>query len=460
MKSRETEIEDIILNRLKLNIKDKGLRIISQDRWKTSISIKEFDIIIYKGNNPLAVFEVKNSLNNKNILAKATDQVRSALSITNSRFGIVTDNETFLIYDRNDREKDFIKISFQDIIGTITLAKSIRTNKNINQHILSIIKNSAELHLPKNNEIKEFLNDKKNINKIKFDTNRNSYHFEDRLKNIKSFENQFFNKVFGTFSETKICRYTSFDSLFSMLNFVSFRMNGLVGMNDKSEVNYVDNYLNGIERPLSKMHHNTIIALNKRYITSCSKISRKDELTLWRLYGDDGTGICLIFKIKNENLNDKVLIQRVKYADKNGNHPELDFLKHMREEVENLTGFTFEFRNIGLWKHFFKPYDYSIEEEVRLLIIEDESLNPLNSNWVKTYSHSIINPFIDFQLNNSAFPVHLTEIILGPKSPEQDSNIVQLREMISRKKDFIKLENIDSDLNNLKVKMSEIKHYR
>ncbi|WP_299678492.1 DUF2971 domain-containing protein [uncultured Dokdonia sp.] len=460
MNYKESEIENIFLKRLKESLEDKSLRIVSQDRWKTPLLIRWFDIVIYKGNNPLAVIEIKGTLANKNTLARATDQVRSSLSITNARFGIVTDNEIFLIYDRNEKENDFVQLNFNELLGRITNVVNVTTNERTKRQILSIIKESAEIHLSQNFEISNFLKDEKIISKIKFDPNRNSYYFEDRLKNIKSFENQFFNKIFEEFSETKICRYTTLDTLFSMLNFISFRMNGLVGMNDKSEVNYVDNYLNGVERPLSKMHHNTIIALNKRYITSCSKISRKDELTLWRLYADDGTGVCLVFNIKRENLNDKVLIQRVKYADQNGNHPELDFLKHIREGVEALTGFTFEFRNIGLWKHFFKPFDYKIEEEVRLLVIEDPNLNPLNSNWVKTYTHSIINPFIDFQLNNSAFPIHLSEIILGPKSPEQDSNTVQLREMVRRKRSHINLNKIDSDLKGLKITTSKIKHYR
>ncbi|MDC8003854.1 type I restriction enzyme HsdR N-terminal domain-containing protein [Aureisphaera galaxeae] len=460
MSTKESEIENIILTRLQESLIDVGLKVVSQDKWKTSRLTRWFDIVIYKGKNPHVVFEIKSSLASKNTLARATDQVRSSLSITNARFGIVTDNSLFFIYDRNEKENDFIESDFDGIIERITKVKNVRISQRTKWQILSIIKESAGIHLSQNLEISKFLQEEKIINKIKFDSNRNSFYFDDRLQNIKSFENQFFNKIFGDFLETKICRYTTLDTLFSMLNFISFRMNGLVGMNDKSEVNYVDNYLNGVERPLSKMHHNTVIALNKRYITSCSRISRKDELTLWRLYGDDGTGVCLIFDIKKENLNDKVLIQRVKYADHNGNHPELDFLKHIREGVEILTGFTFEFRNIGLWKHFFKPYDYAIEEEVRLLVIEDPSLNPLNSNWVKTYSHSIINPFIDFQLNNSAFPIQLSEVILGPKSPEQDSNIVQLQEMVRRKRRHITAKKLDSNLKRLKIKISKINHYR
>lgn len=460
MKRSENDIERLVLDRLYESLHGLNFEIVSQDKWKTSILTRSFDIVVYKSNNPFVVFEIKNSLKRKNTFAIATDQVRSSLTITNARFGVVSDNLEFYLYDRNEKDNDFVKIEFNNLISKLTKVKNITTTKKIKSQILNIITDSAKNHLSSNTDILEFIKDKKLIDKIKFDSKRNTYYFEDRLKTTKSFENQFFNKIFGKFEAKEICRYTSLDTLFSMLNFISFRMNGLVGMNDRSEVNYVDNYLNAVERPLSKMHHNTITALNNRYITSCSKIQRKDELTLWRLYAEDGSGVCLIFKIKQSNLNDKVLIQKVKYADANGKHPELDFLKQISEEVEALTGFTFEFRNIGLWKHFFKPFDYSIEEEVRLLVIDDPSLKPITTNWVKTYTHSIINPYIDFQLNNSKFPIQLTEIILGPKSPEQDSNLVQLQEMVRRKRKTIIEKSMDSNLTSLKIAISKIKHYR
>jgi Protein of unknown function (DUF2971) len=231
-------------------------------------------------------------------------------------------------------------------------------------------------------------------------------------------------------------------------------------MNDKSEVNYVETYLNGVEKPLIKEHYNTIIALNNRYITSFTKISRKDDLTLWRLYSDNAKGVCLIFNLKRNHQNNHVLLQKVKYADEKGKHKELDFLKQIKDDVESNTGFKFEFRKIGYWKHFFKPHDYAIEEEVRLLIIDDDSLVKIKSDWVMTHTHSIINPVMDFRLNSSSFPTQLREIIIGPKCPEQETNMVQLQEMIRRKKREISEKSYDSNLNNLKVELSNIKHYR
>lgn len=460
MNQYESEIERIVHNRLIAALEGSDLTINAQDRWKTPLLIRRFDLVIYKGRNPLAVIEIKGSLQNKNLIARATDQVRSAITITNARFGIVTDNERFFLFDRNEREKDFIEISFEQLINTLLNPIKIQIDKKDREIVLNIILEAAHKHLQDNPEFLEYINKKSFLGRIRFDSNSNTFYFSEDDGGISSFENQFFIEMMGEFKQTKICRYTSLKTIFDMLNYISFRMSGIVGMNDKSEVNYVDSYLNGVQKPISKEHPNTIVALNKRYITSCTEIKRKDDLTLWRLYSDDAKGVCLVFNIKKKNLNNHVLLQKVKYADENGKHKELDFLKQIKDDVESITGFKFEFRKIGYWKHFFKPYDYAIEEEVRLLVIDNDSLDKIKSDWVMTYTHSILNPIMDFRLNHSSFPIHLSEIILGPKSPEQDTIQVQLQEMLRRKRKEIISNSYDSNLNNVKVELSSIKHYR
>jgi hypothetical protein len=460
MEKFESEIEIIVVNRFILALEQSDLSVKQQDKWQTTLLLRRFDIVIYKGTHPVAVVEIKSNLKNKDLLARATDQVRSALSITNSRYGIVTDNEKYFFYDRNNKEQDFIESSFEAIIIKLINSEKITIDKADKELIVKIIIKAAEKHLEGNEEFQTFIKSKSFLNRITFDNNSNSYLFSNDDEGILAFENQFFIKMFGEFKETQICRYTSLNTIFDMLNYVSFRMSGLVGMNDKSEINYVDTYLNGIEKPLNKEHYNTIKAINNRYITSCSQISRKDDLTLWRLYSDDAKGVCLVFQVKRQNLNNHTLLQRVKYADKNGKHKELDFLKQIKDDVEDKTGFKFEFRKIGYWKHFFKPHDYNIEEEVRLLIIDDNSLDIIKSDWVMTYTHSIINPIMDFRLNSKTFPIQLREIILGPKCNEQETNFVQLQEMIRRKKNEITTKSLDSNLNSVKVEVSKIKHYR
>lgn len=456
----ESELEQIVTNRFQEAISDSDLILKSQDRWKTTLLVRTFDIVIYKGVHPLAVIEVRNQINSKDLLARTTDRVRSAISITNSRFGIATDNVHFYFYDKSEKEVDFIEVKFEHIVKQLVNPAIIKVVKKDREQVLKIILDAAKKHLSTNDELFEFLNSKSFLGAIRFDQNKRVYYFYDDEVGTNAFENKFFNKLLGEFKEKEICRYTSLSTIFSMLNNISFRMSGIVGMNDRSEVNYVDTYLNGIEKPLIKEHHNTISAINNRYITSCTTITKKDDLTLWRLYSDDGKGVCLIFDVRSSNLNKHVLLQKVRYADEKGNHRELNFLKQIKDDVEGSTGFNFEFTKIGYWKHFFKPFDYTVENEIRLLIIDTDKLEKDKSDWVMTYAHSIFNPIIDFRLNGKSFPIQLKEIILGPKCPEQETNLVQFQEMIRRKKREIAKYFYDSNLDNLKVEQSKIKHYR
>jgi len=468
MERFESEIEQSVALRFIQSLIGTGLEVKQEDRWETPLLKRWFDIVIYKGSYACAVVEVKGRIENKNLLARATDQVRSAISITNSRFGIVTDGQQYYLYDRNKKDLDFVLVTFDQVISNLINPDKIKVAKKDRQSVLDIIVKSAEKNLGQNQEFLSFIRGKSFLNRIKFDSVLNTYFFSDNDGGITSFENQFFNKMFGEFKDTQICRYTSLKTIFDMLSYLSFRMNGLVGMNDKSEVNYVESYLNrgdgivSFEKPLIKEELDTIISLNNRYITSCSHIDRKDDLTLWRLYADDAKGVCLVFNVNHKNLTKNVLLQKVKYADASGNHKELDFLSEIKAEVEKKTGFKFEFRNLGYWKHFFKPHDYAIEEEVRLLIIDNDDLVKLKTDWVMTYSHSIINPIIDFSLNSKSFPVQLKSILLGPKCPEQEINYVQIKELI-RKKNVVtktKGEGEQSQLKGVEVLLSSIKNYR
>lgn len=466
MKRFESDIEKKVARRFEEALYQYGLIVLNQDKWQTSLMIRRFDIVIYKNFDPIVVIEVKGSIEKKDILAKAKDQVRSAISITNSRFGIVTDNIEFFIYDVSNRDLDFLKVSFDDIISRISRPERIEVSKKDKESVLKSIVDSADKHLKSNSDFLKFIKNKSLLNKIHFDKNTNTYCFADDGEGLASYENQLFSNMFGEFTNLEICRYTSLKTIFEMINNISFRMSGLMGMNDKTEVNYVESYLNrgnneiSIAKPLIKEHFNTIKAINDRFITSCTTIKRKDDLTLWRLYSEDAQGVCLIFDVKKNNLSNYVFLQKVKYADEKGIHAELNFIKQIIEDVVENTGYKFEFRKLDQWKHFFKAYDYRFEDEVRLLLIDNDALLKIKSDWVMSFTHSIITPVIEFKLNSKSFPIQLKEIILGPKCPEKETNLVQLREMIRRKNQ----ESIEKTnmliFNDIKIALSNIKHYR
>jgi|GEM_PF-819743 len=466
MERNERLLEQSVINRFETALIDSELIVKIEDKWDTPNLIRRYDIVIYKYDFPLAVVEIKSNLSNKDKFARATDRIRSAIIITNARFGIVTDNELFFIIDKNQIKNGFIKSTFNDILNILIKPSKVRSLKKDIDGIVNIIRESANIHLSIKTNFINFINNSINSYKINFNLENNTFCFAETIEGIQSYENQIFQNLFGIFTETKICHYTSFRTLFEVLNNLTFRLSGIVGMNDKSEVNYVENYLSrgnnssDLGKPLNKEPAEIITDLNNRYITSCTTFDKLDELTLWRLYSEDAKGVCLVFSINLENLNDHVLLQKVKYADSDGGDKYLDFIKQIKDDVLSLTGFNFEFKKLSYWRHFFKPFEYTVESEVRLLVVDNGAQNNPLSKWIITSQHSIFNPVIDFQLNSPNFPIHLTNIVIGPKCPEQSTNQAQIQEMIRHKNKEIIKKGIKSDILQLKVELSKNTNYR
>ena len=239
-------------------------------------------------------------------------------------------------------------------------------------------------------------------------------------------------------------------------------MNCLVGMNDTTEVNYAENYITGTNRDYTQAHWKTVDTYNRRFISSCSL--KEDDLTQWRLYADDSKGVCLILNVDEKLLDSKFVLKRISYGKKNGSHPELDFIKQVIGNLKSKLNINFEFKTLSTWRHFFKPFEYSVEEEVRLLFILNDQ--DVKKGWLLTSSHNILNPYVEFKLNDDGLPLQLTEIVLGPKCPEKEINQKQFQQFIRElrnKKIKIKDEGQEVDEYNipkLNVSISKIKNYR
>lgn len=460
--NRNTEsLESLVFNRFKQFL-SKDFVINNKINWEVDNQLSFFDLVIFKKNEPIAIIEIKNNLleDNKNTYLVFCEKTTT---LTNTRFCIITDNNSFYFYERNKNE--VLKYTFDEIISQINNFKYSSVNPQQIETVFKIIKDTAKLYLDDNKDFIKYIDDNLIANTIGFDEIKNCFHFNElENNNFNSFENIFFTHLLGEFKAKTIYRYTSLNTLFDSIKNLSYRMSGIMGMNDKSEANFVDQYFSKIEtkpineKPLNFQHHKTISSLNKRYISSCS--TNKDDLTLWRLYGDDAKGVCLGFKINSEKNNSSFLINKVKYANSKGELKELDFIAEIIRNVKRETNFNFEFRKLKIWRHFFKPYEYEIEKEIRILAIDNEFLEKINEDWVLTNSNSIINPVIDFRLNDLKSPFQLNEIIIGPKCPEKITNQVQIKEMIVRKNIEIKAKKLNSNLNGIKVMPSKIEHYR
>lgn len=265
------------------------------------------------------------------------------------------------------------------------------------------------------------------------------------------FEKKIFSILLGISSHIdSVCRYTSLRTAFRIIESKKNSLCSIVCMNDKSECYYVDKYLyNNAPEKLSEMGYARVKELNSNFIMSCSDIKMKDDLSMWRMYGDEAKGVCLEYKVDNELQNHHFLMAPVSYAQPDGTHPELDFIKSLL--LQPLKKYRIVFRNIDVWKHFFKPSDYTSENEIRLLYVEQEASN---YKWIQT-GEPILAPIVEFDIAKNSlgyFPLQLKEIMLGPKCAEKDSNVAQIRYRID-----LQDLNVSSDF---KVSMSKIDNYR
>lgn len=257
---------------------------------------------------------------------------------------------------------------------------------------------------------------------------------------------QFFDHNLNTCEES-VCRYTSLNSIFTTIINDNQRMFGIAGMNDLEEIYFTDKCIYGGNFvPPSRSDY------NNRFILSCSTLEVYDDLTMYRLYADDGKGVCLKYIIEENNSSEKFYIKKVEYADKKGKNPTLELIKGLIDCVAKKTMHIVDFFGDTGWKYFFKPYEYKIENEVRILFSRNNE-SSIKRNWLITNNNQIINSYVDFSLTliNKIIPIRLEEIVLGPKHPEKDVNKNQYVELLScHSQSFV----------DVKVKISDIKNYR
>lgn len=410
-----TKIEKDVIERFKNEpvLNKSPFSVESNVRWKKNSYSAEYDIVIKYDGIPYAVVEIKRSLLNKFTFEHAKRITTLAFKLVNCNYAIITDNNDFYICDSRNTD-NYQKLDFPSIISVL------QKNADIQNVANELLCGEIESILKKHN-MESFVAQLGNTN--------GQYSFKGKS------ESDFWCSLLEQNGEsvTKIYRYTTLDTVFFLLKNGTFRMNGIIGMNDKSEIDYFDDYC------YTSKNKPSYQILNNLYLSSCSLLY--DNLTMWRLYGDEAKGVCLTFELNDKNTQD-FLLQSVSYAKDTGKNDKLDLIKQLISKH-------FVFKDIDKWKHFFKAKDYSVEEEIRLLYMDDESNKIVkNRDWLKTNDSLIINPYVEFDIDSEGFPLTLTEVMLGPKCPEIATNQEQLKELI-RQKGY-----------SIAVEQTSIKNYR
>ena len=381
----EKKIIKSLINMLSQKLtEDKGYEISSEVAWGPTSRDVRFDMVLRKDKFVKAIFEIKQSERG-----------------FHKSFNIIS------------------KDSFN------TQPFSYKTIYEIDEVIRLIEDSSSEDNI----KLTDYNSSNLNIEEPKF------YEQTERTLDPEWCRNQLKQLKTKNEEDLKICRYSSLDSLFSTLNNMTFRMNGLPGMNDRNEGLYAWNIIND---PSKMSNHETKrrkSLVNNAYIISYSSGIKIDDLAQWRLYGDDAKGVCCVYSVRMNMITERFYLHPVNYIEKPNDEKNVNdkllqmFLNYVQKHSD------LDFADLSPAIFFYKPKEYEYEDEVRLLFDNKETsayrtTSPYTMKWLLTSANNIPNPYIDIPYKD--FPLKLERILLGPNINDIDTIQVQLETMLKQ----------------------------
>lgn len=210
--------------------------------------------------------------------------------------------------------------------------------------------------------------------------------------------------------------YTSFDTLLHIIKSGKIKFSGVAGFNDADELRSWSSLVgHDLKHPYEKSRLNRI---NNRYAFCLSK--RKDDLNQWRLYGGDGRGMCLGFKIDTKKFNaKKYYLGEILYGD-----TIKSFILDTKNNLKENWGYDINLSQSSKWGYFIKGREWEDEKEVRLLLITTKADRNYGIDSWSSNSHGILYPSMFVDLDDCG--LRLSSIILGPKCTVPELNKAQL----------------------------------
>lgn len=202
-----------------------------------------------------------------------------------------------------------------------------------------------------------------------------------------------------------VYKYTSLETYRNILNHGTFRMNSIIAMNDENESLWADIVTSKDEAP-NEEYYKSVVKNKNLLITSFT--SKKDNATMWRLYGDQGKGICMAFSVPANR------ITKVLYV--NEKDEKVRKLKEARAALLS-KGIKVEFSDMSEMKYYIKHSDFSIEGEYRYLYdAGDKNLDIANYG-------NLLSPYKDFKYDESTqkfgnLPFKFEYVIIGKNIPQ------------------------------------------
>lgn len=459
-----------------LLIRINGAELIGETYVEYAGKIRIIDSLILVNKKPLAVFEFKEnlaSLNNTQVteLLEALKVDCRYVVISNGVISKIIDTYSSKITSVNNAT-ELVDVIFKEFSLEQVWQKKLMIIDELKKEFYTYKRELNGINNKLKNEILaskiqnitpalELFESDNFLENIEYDQDGQFYYLSGDIRDFHTLENSFFHRlVLDVDPGTKIYRYTTLDSVFKTIDNTKIRLSGIVGMNDISEVGYVDSYLDKKYIPMS--NEIMVDSINRKFIM-CSSIL-EDELMQWRLYGDDCKGACLVFNVIPNDELPGFLLRKINYGIQfNGKnfHPELELITRIKKRLRKNLGIEFKFKTLEIWKYFFKSFEYEPEKEVRLLLIGNKQNaikgekkltgvgTPIELSWNLTSTHQILAPYLYLSIDDIRLRCKLEKVLLGAKCPELVLNLKQFKLLLNRK-----------NLNHINVNPSKISNYR
>lgn len=315
--------------------------------------------------------------------------------------------------------------------NTYSFDNNIHFWKSPKGAIIRLIKDEVFLKDPQRmieNRVKIFLkNNFKDTGNVLLSNDDLHYWFNPEI------EDDLFKTLLNTEKAKKVngllYRYVSQSSFRRIIEDGTITMSSLICMNDETEQDYANDYVKS-----RKLREGYISVDNNSldcYISSLSESN--DDLMMWNMYGGNAKGAQLVFEVGA--IDSDYTLSNVAYANAKNYILELNYVtKLLRKSCH---GKYLQLRRWNIWQHFFKPYYYNGEHEVRLLY----HLSPKDFNKREWHvSNGGLNfPIIKYRLFDNwnedsvnykklpRFPLKLSRIVLGPLFPDPTVNAFALK---------------------------------
>lgn len=270
------------------------------------------DAVIYHGRMPFAIVEIKRKITNLGDFDMGYRTLQLYSEGNTAIHKILTDGYIAIDYKNikfngirsllPEKIKDFQSF-FNDLFGI-----SKKEEENVDDKLVEDLYGKMKEQIEKNFKVnsKDFF---KNLTKdqVKYGIEISSI---GQITFKEEFEKKFFEGLLGTYTKDSVCRYTSYSTINRILSDKKASACSIVGMNDKSECYYVNQYFDKLDllskKNISTKDYMQLVAssptviedLNGYMIMSCTDIDQLDKLNMWRLYGDEAKGVCITYTVE------------------------------------------------------------------------------------------------------------------------------------------------------------------